>query len=220
MRYLKNNGTPSRITINQQVKVGYLNKKGEKKEIRVIMWRETANEAVENNEAREIALPRDKKAIMRYQLKPDRTSIDGWRRVPDEDVEERRPLGWTQDILNYPHIINFGCGTSAADIGTYNILVGQIAEIENGDDAEEILKSAHFVDEIDPKTQEPIEVISQAYGHKGDKALGNPYRVFPSPRADVTKSPLNYVDVPESEAPRVSSIEERVTKITKAEEPF
>lgn len=219
MRYLKNNGEPTRITINQQIKVGYLNKKGDRKEIRVIMWRDEINEAVENNDARDMALAKDKKAVMRYQLKPDRTSADGWARIPSEDVTEIRPFGWTQDILNYPHILNFGCGTSARDMRKYDIKVGEIKEIENGDDAEAILKAYHFVDELDSK-QELVEVISQAYGHKGEKTTGNPYRSFPSPRADVSRAPLNFVDVPESEAPRVSSIEDRVTEITKAEEAF
>lgn len=210
MRYLKNNGKPSKFTVNEQTKVGYVNKAGERKEIRIVMWRDPNIKAVENIEAQELMLSKTKKAILRYKIRPD-----GRR---EEEDDSRKDVGYSQVITNFPHILKYTCGTSFKDEREYNIMVGEIAEIENHDDAERVLKTFHFVDEVDQKG-EVVEVICQSYGHKGEKVKGNPYRVLPSQRPDMTKAPVRYEEVGEEAAPRANPISKRVTEITRAGTP-
>lgn len=200
MRYIKNNGKPSKIVINEQLKQGYVNKKGERKEIQVVMYRQPNNEAVENKEAVAMTLREDQKAFIRYKLENDYTVPGGIRRVLE--VEERHPIGFSQTIINFPHILGFRQGTSHKDERIYQILVGEIARFENEADAEACLKAFHFVDEVN---------------EKGEPVQENPYKPAPSQKASLTKKmPTSFEEVDTKLAPRESSIEKRVTEITKA----
>lgn len=206
MRYLKNNGKPTKFTVSTQVKCGYVNKKGERKEIRVVMWRDKDPKAFINKDAIQLGVPENKKAVIRYLIRPDKRVV--------EETDERKDIGYVQIITNFPHILNFPIGTSFKDERVYNIMVGEIAQIENDSDADEILKAFHFVDEVDEKG----ELIDTSHYLTGHPVKGNPYRPEASERPDRRLAPKTFEEFSRDAAPRQNDLSKRVREIRPADE--
>jgi hypothetical protein len=202
MKYLKNNGKPRPIIIANQKKLGYFDKEGNQKNVRVVMWRHPTNEAADNSEAQELMCPKAKKMIV--------YSTNG-----RQDGEERKvDLGYSEKVMSYPHIMKVPVGTSKRDERIYTIMTGETTEFKNEDDAEHILKIWHFVDEVDKEG----ELVDREHILTGQLVKGNPYRPLPSERADRRLAPTKYDEVDTELAPRQNPIDMRVREITRISE--
>lgn len=204
MRYLKNNGVPSKINIYVQGIVKYFNKEGEHKMIRLIKWGNPDNETDESNkEARELMIPKNKKAVIYHSFKNGR-----WV----EDNEERRDVGYSFIVWNFPHVLDIPVGNSARDERRYSIKVGEIAEVENEEDADQLMRTYWFLDEVDQQGH-TLKVRSKVRGHEGIMVDGNAYRGFESKRADLSQAPRHYDEFDPKLAPRKTSMDQRVNRI-------
>ena len=210
MRYLKNNGQPYKIILNRQTKVGYTNKEGQRKEVRIVFWRDPNTKSIENTEAQEIMIPKDKKAILWYKIEHDPRAVGGIRKT--EENEERKLLGYTLPIWDFPHVIGFTVGESHKDERIYNVMIGDTVEIENDDDAEELLKTFHFVDEVDKDGN----ILENEHKKTGAMVKGNPYKSYDNRKVDIRRAPLAYDELSRDAAPRANPLDKRVTEILKA----
>lgn len=197
MRYLKNNGEPRAMVVSIQKLIKYWDVDGNEIGIRVIMWRHTGgktyNEAEPNKEARSRFLPENKKIFI-YEK--------NGRKFEEKTVD----IGYSERIMSYPHIVDIPCGLNADEERRYTIKVGEIKEIENPEDIDNLLKIYHFLDEVD-ENGTPIET---EHILTGVKVSGNPYRPLPSKRVDRFLAPTRYEEMGEDAAPRSNSIDQRV----------
>ena len=122
MRYIKNSGVPSKITVNEQSIVEYLDKDGRKKKIVIVCWREDGSPLeIEglNAEAERNRITKEEKLVINFTD----GEVDGGKEI--------RIIDYTFQVLNYPHIINYPIGKSLYSIKVYTLKCGEIAEVEN-----------------------------------------------------------------------------------------
>jgi len=150
MKYLKNNGLPTKVTIYNDRERVYKDRVEDNKgtfnmwKIQVIMWRGEGPMEAENADAKKFSVGRGEKLIRRYR------SRDGGKNFSYVD-ERRAQMNHSFQVDDYPHIVGFKIGNNVSDEREYNILCGQTAKIENDDDAKTILDKWGFVDEVDDK---------------------------------------------------------------------
>uniref|UniRef100_A0A6M3IRA5 Uncharacterized protein n=1 Tax=viral metagenome TaxID=1070528 RepID=A0A6M3IRA5_9ZZZZ len=139
--YLKNNARPRNITINIQRLTDYLDEDGNKWEVKVSCHRDKEEYYIGPEEAEDLkrfVVGEDEKLMIWYK--------NG--RIGSKQIV---PIGNTYEVENYPHILDFHCGTNKYDERIYNCYVGGLCEIARADDKEAMLKIYHFVDEVDEK---------------------------------------------------------------------
>jgi hypothetical protein len=166
MKYLKNNAKPQTITINQQKRIEYF---GEAKRGRFTRYLiQIAMHPVGNrqggaltedpedpdyeidNYVKEYNLPQAEKLIINYKSN-NNTSAQFNRRDYRYTSEQRRPIHYTFDVTHYPHIVDFRLGSGRQDERVFNLLVGDVVQIESEADMKEIMRRFPYVDEVNEK---------------------------------------------------------------------
>ena len=163
--YLINIGRPTRLLINNQKNVKWLDSKGRIFRVETIMYRSYDD----NSPAEKMKLAEDEKCFIYY---------DGKNQVQGRKIVK---VGFSFDVLNYPQIIDFPIGTDKFDerrytikCGVYNTITGQEeikplpTEIGNKTDADILLNRFPFLEICD---REGISLSDSEYRKNLGKRL-------------------------------------------------
>ena len=131
-RYLINKGQASKLKIDAQKAVAWLDEQGRKLMVQTIFK--------DDDEGRDqrfgLSLTKAHKGWIYY--------INGeYRNVVV------KPVGLTFTTYDFPHIINFPIGTSMMDERKYTLICGELNRIDRSEDADTILKNFTYVVETD-----------------------------------------------------------------------
>lgn len=182
MKYLKNNAEPQTLTIYNQRSIEYYEEaqKGKfvKRRIDIAMHRE-GRSFIKNDPVR------DPHRIDEFAIKHNLSKFNKLlihykndRFVQGPNNPDLKPVSFSFTVVHYPHIVGFKRGEGIEDEREYNLLVGEVVKVENDFDAEDIIKTYHFVDEVN---------------EKGEIIMENPYRTEYKPmEVDIAKVPKSY----------------------------
>lgn len=138
IRYLRNDGDPKRELIDIQRHWHWMDEKGKKRVIEIIMRRDESD-AREKRLADQLRLTVGEKAVLYFQ--PDGSIV---KKVLDENQ--------TFTVENWPHILGVVYGDGEGELSKrrrYRILVGEIVKITNEKDYNKLWKTFGFLNEVD-----------------------------------------------------------------------
>jgi len=214
--YLQNNGKPYSITIDKQKCIDWYESDGKRKVVEIIWPRRESLEGPEAKEKRmvkELGIAPSQKALLYYasdaRIEPGKP----------EEVASGRPLGKpkimyedkTFIVTHYPHVINYFAGGKFEEGSSYNIPVAgsdwakklgaDFVKVENDTHAELIMKTFHFIDEVN---------------EDGKIIKSNPWREKEDNKPVEGNMPKDLLEFDVDQAPRKSAIAKRA-KLTKDE---
>jgi len=195
MYLLRNNARPRTITVNIQRLTDYLDENGDKWEVKVSCHRDKEEYYISPEEASELkrfVVGEDEKLMVWYK--------NG--RIHSKQIV---PIGNSYEVENYPHVLDFHCGTNKFDERIYNCYVGGACEVSRQDDKEYILKTFHFLDEVDEKGSviKKNPYLSKDWNKKMD--------------VDLNRIPTRYEEMSQDSIPRQNPRSERITEIKMSE---